>query len=185
LIVVRTQKLPDSVAASKWLESSINPIDYKWDNVSVRFTEFWDAGRLSRLAHLLKTKAIPKALKKLKWHSDHITAYSDIITQHCVMRKAEPEDTVALWGKYIELQDKWLQTGQLSIDLVVKSIVEPYELRSIDLGLMEVRIDHREINSRLTSLRFSDRKSELTQILQVLGYTHQFLENDLFWVKTL
>jgi hypothetical protein len=101
------------------------------------------------------------------------------------MRKAEPEDTVALWGKYIELQDKWLQTGQLSIDLVVKSIVEPYELRSIDLGLMEVRIDHREINSRLTSLRFSDRKSELTQILQVLGYTHQFLENDLFWVKTL
>lgn len=183
LLIIRTQKLKPS--ASNWLESAINPNEYSFNGCLERFESFWDNTRLTELSHCIKSSRLASKLAKKGWHSDYIAAYTCLMNQHIVMMDSDVKSIIDLWEKYISLQDVWVKSSQLSIDAIVKNLVQPQEQASIDIELDKVTINHKDLSAKLASLKFGRSNDAIPEIMNVLGYTHVFQGNELYWVKQL
>ena len=183
LMVVRTMKLKSSATA--WIENSINPNEYSFEGCLDRFTEFWSHERLTNLSHAIKSSRLPQKLARKGWHSDHIAAYTCIMQQHLVMMDTDVKSLIDLWEKYIELQHVWSNTSQLSLDAVIRNIIAPIETQAVDVELSEVQVTHKELVGKLASIKFGGKNDAIPEIMNILGYSHKFLGNDLIWVKEL
>lgn len=183
LMIVRTQKLKAN--SMSWIESAINPNEYNFSNCENYFVDFWSNDRLNELANAIKSSRLPQKLAKKGWHSDYVAAYTCIMQQHLIMQDWTVKELIELWEKYLHLQENWLSSSQLSIDTVVKNFVQPFETEAIDIELPECCITHKQLVAQLMNCKMSKGNDQIPEIMNIMGYSHKFVGNELIWVKPL
>lgn len=186
LLLIKTQKMkPDSVHASTWLETAINPSDYDFKGCKKHFKEFWSRDNLLALAGLKKTSGINTRLKKREWSSDYITAYRDLILQHTILSGMSLSEVIKIWEKFIDIQEASLSQSSVNVDFIVSQFIADAETRAKEVELVQVRIEHNLIHARLLALKLRAYTEQVAPIMQTKGYAHEINGNTLTWVKVL
>jgi hypothetical protein len=186
ILLIRTEKMKaNNYSVDTWLEDAINPSDYNWKGCKQHFTAFWQKDRILELGALKKTSKLASKLKKLKWDSHHITAYSDLILQHAVLADKPLSEICSIWTKYIEIQETWQRQNTVSVDGIVSQFTEHAEQQAREVEVKTVRIEHNILHARLVALKLRAYTEQISPIMQQKGYTPNVQGNILTWYKVL
>jgi hypothetical protein len=186
ILLIRTEKMKDdSYNVGLWADNCIDPSDYDWKGCKNQFRSFWEKDRILELAALKKNAKVATRLKKLKWDSHHITAYSDLILQHAVLADSSIGEICDIWTKYIDIKDGWMRDNTVSVDGIISQFTEHAEEQAVAVELKSVRIEHNIIHARLIALKLRAYTEQISPIMQHKGYSPVINGSVLSWVKEL